>query len=226
MNSAYVARCAIIRIQLQLSMDTVNERALVTVAGQIGSGKTAVCKEIAQRTGWAVVSAGGILRKMAQEHGMSVLDFNEYVKNKPDIDASIDNYLASLKDSPDSLLIDSRLAWHFLPMSIKTYLVVDPRVGAGRVFAASRADEDHASIETAIADIQERHRLEQERFQALYSVNLGDWRNYDLIVETTGATPAEVADKVLEYVRGPRTGQECWLAGKSAGEFVLSSGML
>jgi CMP/dCMP kinase len=189
-------------------------RVLITVAGQIGSGKTEVCNEIGRRTGWRVISAGVIVRSMAAERGMSVLEFNEYAKTHKEIDREIDGYLASLDRTPESLVIDSRLAWHFLPDSYKVYLVVDPAVGAERVFRASRAGENHASRETASLDIAERQRLEQERFFSLYSVNPGNWRNYDLVIDTTYASPGEVADVIMQRAMdgAPSQRPECWLS--------------
>src|SRR5688572_29850023 len=94
---------------------TPERRTFIAVAGQIGSGKTEVCRELQKRTGWELISAGGILRRMAVERGMSLLKLNEYAKMDTSVDREIDNYLASLAESPSSLIIDSRLAWHFLP---------------------------------------------------------------------------------------------------------------
>lgn len=180
------------------------DRVLVTVSGQIGSGKTEVCRELGRRTGWKIVSAGSILRGMAAEHGMSVLEFNEFAKSHPEIDQKIDSYLASLADSSESLIIDSRLAWHFLPRAVKVYLTVERLIGAKRVFLASRTDETHTSAETAYIDIAERQRLEQERFFSLYAINAEDWRNYDLVIDTTHASPSEVADVVMKRIGGSR----------------------
>jgi CMP/dCMP kinase len=207
-----------------------HERVLITVAGQIGSGKTEVCNEIGRRTGWRVISAGMIVRRMAAERGMSVLEFNEYAKTHKEIDREIDGYLASFDREPESLVIDSRLAWHFLPDSYKVYLVVDPRVGAERVFRASRAGENHASRETASLDIAERQRLEQERFFSLYSVDPGNWRNYDLVIDTTYASPGEVADVIMQRTMdgAPSERPECWLSPQrliaSPGAFVVEGG--
>jgi len=201
---------------VNLRTDDKRDRVLITVAGQIGSGKTEVCRELGRRTGWKIISAGGILRRMAAEHGMSILEFNEYAKAHKHVDQEIDGYLASLDNLPESLIIDSRLAWHFLPNSIKVYLIVERLTGAERVFLASRTDENHASAETARMDNAERQRLEQERFLSLYAVNAECWRNYDIVIDTSHASPAEVADVVMRHVAGGAGSArpECWLSPK------------
>ena len=189
-----------------------NRPLLITVAGQIGSGKTEVCNEIGRRTDWKIVSAGVILRRMAAEKGMSILEFNEYAKTHKEIDREIDSYLASLDQSPEPLIVDSRLAWHFLANSFKVYLVVEPMIGAQRVYSASRSDENHTSPEAAVADNAERQRLEQERFFSLYSVNAGNWRNYGLVIDTTHASPGEVADVIMKQAADGAPRPDCWLS--------------
>ena len=98
------------------------------------------------------------------------------------------------------------------------YLVVDEVVGAKRVFEASRTDENHESQESALQENVERQRLERERFLSLYSVHAEDWRNYNLVIDTTEALPGTVADVVLNHVKGcavePAGQPECWIAPK------------
>jgi CMP/dCMP kinase len=196
---------------------TLGRPVFIAIAGQIGSGKTEVCRELQKRTGWELISAGGILRRMAVERGMSLLKLNEYAKMDPSVDREIDSYLASLAASPVPLIIDSRLAWHFVPQAVKVYLIVDPSVAAERVFKAARSDETHPTLETACANNAERQRLERERFIKLYSVDPENWRNYDLVVDTTTASPAEVASIVLQYsnaLPSVASKPECWLSPK------------
>jgi CMP/dCMP kinase len=191
---------------------------IVTVAGHIGSGKTEVCRMSAEQTGWPVVSAGAILRRMASERGMSILQMNEYAQRHAEVDLEVDNYIKSLKDSETSMLVDSRLAWHFLPCSFKVYLIVDPAIAAERVFQATRLDEMYPSIESARTDNEERQRVERTRYLALYSVDCGDWRNYDLVVDTSYASPEYVANVTLQRVSyfqaGALSAPECWISPK------------
>ena len=189
--------------------------SMITVAGQIGSGKTAVCREISSRTGWEVISAGGILRKMAVESNMTVLEFNEYLKQHPEIDRDVDQYLETLAKSEKSLLIDSRLAWHFIPSSKKLYLIVDPWVGAERVFAASRTDENHASIDAASSENLDRQKAERERYLSLYQIDCQNWRNYDHVLDTTDVTPQKIADRLLPSLAAEKIGTpQYWISPK------------
>ena len=194
---------------------TQNRPALITVAGQIGSGKTAVCREISGRTGWEIISAGGILRRMAIEKNMTVLEFNEYLKLHPEIDREVDQYLASFATSQKPLLIDSRLAWHFIPASIKLYLIVDPWVGAERVFTASRTDENHISISAASSENLDRQKAERERYLNLYDIDCQNWRNYDYVLDTTDVSPQILVDRIMPLLLTDEpTAPQYWISPK------------
>lgn len=185
---------------------------ILTVSGLIGSGKTSVCRELSALTGWKVVSAGTILRRMAEDRGLSVIELNEIAKTDKSIDKLIDDHLISLQSSPEPLIVDSRLAWHFIPNSYKIHLVVDTAIAADRVFRAQRSDETYATPADAYAANEQRQTIENERFQQYYGIDCEDWRNYHLILDSSSMMPAALAAKMLEAVNAPAPKGSCWIA--------------
>jgi cytidylate kinase len=175
---------------------------IVTVSGLIGSGKTSVCRELAALTGWRVVSAGTILRRMAEERGLSLLELNEIAKADATIDQQIDASLIALKDSTEPLIVDSRLAWHFIPVGYKVHLVVDTKIAGERVYSARRSDESYATPEEAYAANAQRQLMENDRFAHYYGIDCEDWGNYDFVLDTGTARPGELAGMVREAVEG------------------------
>ena len=173
---------------------------ILTVSGLIGSGKTSVCRELSGLTGWRVVSAGTILRRMAEDRGLSVIELNEIAKTDESIDKLIDDQLIALRDSTQSLIVDSRLAWHFIPNSYKVHLIVDTSIAANRVFNAQRSDESYATPEAAYAANAQRQTIENERFKHYYGIDCEDQSNYDLILDSSAMLPAELAAKMFEAV--------------------------
>jgi cytidylate kinase len=173
---------------------------ILTVSGLIGSGKTSVCRELSALTGWRVVSAGTILRRMAEDRGLSVIELNEIAKTDESIDKLIDDQLIALRDSSESLIVDSRLAWHFIPNSYKVHLIVDTSIAANRVFNAQRSDESYATPEAAYAANAQRQTIENERFKQYYGIDCEDQSNYDLILDSSAMLPAELAAKMFEAV--------------------------
>lgn len=187
---------------------------ILTVSGLIGSGKTSVCRELSALTQWRVVSAGTILRRMAEDRGLSVIELNEIAKTDASIDKLIDDQLIALQHSAESLIVDSRLAWHFIPNSYKIHLVVDTSIAADRVFRAQRSDETYATPEAAYAANEQRQTIENERFKQYYGIDCEDWRNYDLILDSSTLMPAALATKMHEAVLGPAAKGSCWLSPK------------
>ena len=177
------------------------EKLKITISGDLGSGKSTVSRLLAERLQLQRYSTGDIQRRLAAERGMTSLEFNQLAEQDRSIDTLIDNGTIEIANSVDRLVFDSRLAWHFVPDSIKIYLSVDPRVAAQRVAAAGRGSvESYQSVEEAMALMNARRQSEIERFIEYYGVNIDSYRNFDLVVDTTYATPEEVADMICQLI--------------------------
>jgi CMP/dCMP kinase len=174
------------------------KKAIITLSGDIGSGKSATGKILAQLTGFELLSTGGIQRSIATSLGITTLELNERSAKDRAVDDQIDQRTIELGKTRDRFIMDSRLAWHFIPEAFKVFLTVEPSIAGARVFNAARAEEKHASIEAAIENNLSRQKLEQERFGNLYGVELRNHKNYDLVVDTSNITPEEVAQKIFE----------------------------
>jgi cytidylate kinase len=175
----------------------------ITITGDLGSGKSAVSRLLSDALGYAVVSTGSIQRTLAAERGLTTLELNRYTEEHPEIDDLIDNAIRRFADIAEAHILDSRLAWFFLPASFKVYLTVDPAVAADRILgdAARGRTEAYATREAAMADLTERKRRENERFLAYYGADCTDLSRFDLVFDTSRCTPAEVAAHILSAYR-------------------------
>lgn len=167
--------------------------AIITVAGDVGSGKSAVSRLLGERLGLDHLSTGRLFRSIAEQRGLSVRELNESAFDDPSVDREVDDHLRAIAHEPRPLVIDSRMAWHFVPDSFKAYLVVDPHVGASRIFDASRDDEKYGSRAVAEEEAQRREAAETARYRALYGVDGSRWSNYDVVIDTTALTPEGTA---------------------------------
>ncbi len=168
----------------------------ITITGNLGSGKSSVCKEL-QKSGFTIISAGDIFREIAAEKGMTVLELNEAAKKDRSIDDLLDQRSTKLGKEMDHTVFDSRLAWHFVDNSFKVFLLVDTQEAARRVFdGADRGAESYQDMEKARAGLEERARLEQERFRMLYGIDYYDVCNYDLVIESSCASPYQIAQEI------------------------------
>ena len=177
----------------------------ITITGKLGSGKSTVAKKLVEQYGFEIFSTGAILRAAAAERGMDVLELNKELSAKLDSDRSMDDLIdnttirvaAERKD--DKLIFDSRMAWHFVPDSFKVFVTVAPCVAAERVMKDPRPGEPAEDVDELCAELVERSKVEQARFLYLYGVDYYDYKNFDLVVDSSHRTPDEVTALVWEY---------------------------
>lgn len=181
-------------------------KKIIAMSGDIGSGKSSVATALKALTGYEIIGTGSIQRSIAQKRGVTTLELNVISETDRSIDDEIDSFVIELGKISENLIIDSRLAWHFIPDAFKVFLSVEPAIGAERVFNASRSDEDNPSLEATLANNLKRQEFEDQRFRSLYNINFRNHSNYDLVVDTSSFEPAVIAQRIKE-------GFECWLEG-------------
>ena len=170
----------------------------ISLAGDLGSGKSTVGKLLAKEFGAECYSTGTIQRAIATEMGMTTLELNRYMETHPEIDGRIDDGLRALEHEPKDLIIDSRMAWHFVPSSFSVYMSADPAVAAARIMNAGRESEPFESLDEAVRSIAERRQSEQARYMHLYGVDIKDLKNYDFVIDTSDISPETVAGRIAE----------------------------
>ena len=169
----------------------------ISLAGDLGSGKSTVSKILIDRLGAEYYHTGAIVREVAERHGMSVVELNHYMETHPEIDREIDDGLIALSGVDKLLVIDSRMAWHFTKGTFKIYLSTDIETSAARIMRANRKGEHAMTLEQTVDDTRARRISEQKRYFGFYGVDIKDLTNYDLIVDTTYATPEEIAEVII-----------------------------
>lgn len=165
----------------------------ISLAGDLGSGKSTVSKILIDKLGAEYYSTGQIVRSIAEKRGMTVVELNKYMETHPEIDHEIDDGLKKLSDVDKLLVIDSRMAWHFTEGTFKVYLSADAETSALRIMSANREGEHAETLEKTISETKARRESEKKRYMTQYGVNIKDLRNYSVIIDTTHASPDEVA---------------------------------
>lgn len=176
------------------------KRKIISIAGDLGSGKTTVSKLMQRDLGYEIYRNGTYFRKLAVEHGMDVTEFNAYVVEHPEIDRQIEQSASEYAKEHEEFIIDARLGWYSVPESFKVYLTVDIDEAAKRAFydPDRKESESFATLEEQKADIQRRFALENERYFHLYGVHKEDLNNYDFVLDTTHILPEEVNRRIIE----------------------------
>jgi CMP/dCMP kinase len=179
----------------------INMKHIIALSGDIGGGKSSVAAALQQLTGYDVIGTGSIQRTIAQQRGVTTLELNKISQTDRSIDDEIDNFVINLGKTGNKLIIDSRLAWHFIPDAFKVYLSVDPLLGAERVFNASRSDEVNPSLQITLENNAKRQTFEDERFYKLYGVKFREPDNYDLVIDTSHEPPEQIAEQINRHFR-------------------------
>ena len=121
----------------------------ITLAGRLGSGKSTVCEVMRERYGFEVYSTGAIQREMAKRMNLDTIEMNRRMAGNLEFDHMIDDATTKLaaEQSEPPIIFDSRMAWHFAPVSFKVYMTVDPMTAARRVYGRPSAVAERKAIE-------------------------------------------------------------------------------
>ena len=170
---------------------------VITITGDLGSGKSTVSNLLIKQLNYEYIYTGKIQREIADRYHMTTLELNKYSETHPEIDEEIDSTFKSLNESTN-LIVDSRLAWFFIPNSFKVFLKTDLMVSVNRISGdQQRGSEKYASKEEAANKIMARKESENKRYMELYGANCADLSNFDLVVDTSFITPERVAEIIL-----------------------------
>jgi cytidylate kinase len=181
----------------------MHTRNIISLGGLPGSGKSTVKGILAAHYGWNTFSTGDFMRKMAHDRGISFDDFNALIATDKSIDEEIDAELIRIETGEDNMIIDSHLAFHFVPSSFKVFLDIPLLISAERIYKDSEKESRKSvgdvmeSVEEAAARIQARIDNHNDRYKRFYGVSPYDKSQYDLVIDTSIHTPAEVAQQII-----------------------------
>jgi cytidylate kinase len=171
----------------------------ITITGDLGSGKSAVSRQLCHLTGYEYVSTGKVQRQLAAELGIDTLELNRLADSDPSIDERIDGIFKSLASSVDNYVVDSRLAWFFLPDSFKVYLAIQPEEAVRRIMSdPERQSESYQSAKEAMDKVIARKHSENARFWKTYGADCTNMQLFHLVIDTTSKTPVAVAERILQ----------------------------
>ncbi|MCL2597495.1 MAG: cytidylate kinase family protein [Paludibacter sp.] len=176
-------------------------KKIITLTGDLGSGKSTVSAILCKKLNYDYIYTGKIQRQIAQRYNMTTLELNKYAETHPEIDEEIDATFKLLNNSTD-LIVDSRLAWFFIPNSFKVFLKTDMKIAAQRIIEDNNRQNEkkYNSLNDAIANIIARKTSENKRYLELYDADCANLDNFNLVVDTSDITPEKAAEIIInEY---------------------------
>lgn len=176
----------------------------ITITGNLGSGKSTICKLLSEKYQFEVYSTGKVQRELARQMNMTTLELNQLMRSDKKYDKMIDDETSRIsRDNREKdIIFDSRLAWHFVESSFKVFISVSLDVAAMRVMNDSRGEEEkYTSFEEAKRLLAERAATERLRYKEIYDLNYMDTSNYDLVIDSTYCLPDKIAEVILKEAR-------------------------
>ncbi len=170
---------------------------IIAISGKAGSGKSTTAKELASKLNLKHYSIGDLMRQIAKEKGISLMELSKLAEKDPSIDKELDNKQIDLRKK-DNFVIDGRLTAFFIPNAgLKVFLDCDDGVRAERIMKEGRKDENSSNIEELMEKIRQREQSEKKRYREIYNTDYSDKKLYDLIIDTTNIKAGEVVKKII-----------------------------
>lgn len=186
------------------------KKQIITIGGRPGSGKSTAAKTVAAELGFMHFSSGDLFRAVSKEHGQDLLESNlaaEKSDGISEIDQLVDQRLRDIGENESEVVIDSRMAWHWMPGSFKVFLNLDIETAAERILASMTPER--IAVEHIPSDpheyaqnLQGRLDSETRRYKRMYDVDPYNIDNYDLVINTKTTKPEEVARLITERYKG------------------------
>ncbi len=177
---------------------------IITITGKPCSGKGTAAKLFCDKYNFEYIGTGNMFREYAKQCGYDILSFQEQNEKIKEIDKLIDNQIFEIGQQKlnSNIVIDSRLAWHFIPNSFKVFIDIDDTTAGKRLLNANRETEKHSNLVEAISSLRTRWNVENTRYQELYSIDNLNFNNYDLIINSKDKTPEEIVEIInKEYLK-------------------------
>lgn len=169
----------------------------ITIFGLAGTGKTTTAKMIAKKLNCEFVSTGNIFRKIAEDMGLTLGEFEELTKSDEKYDRELDEIrVTEYGKNNKNFVMESRLAWYFIPDSIKIHLYCDEDERLRRV-----AQREHKDIQIVRQETEHRESTIFGKYKKLYGIeDINNPNNFDLNIDTTHNNASKVVEIILDFI--------------------------
>ena len=168
----------------------------VTIFGLAGTGTSSVGKALANELNFDFKSSGDFFREKAKEHGLSVYHYGELGKTDSKYDKEVDLEVENFGANNDNFIVESRLAWHFIPDSIKIKFYCDLDTRIERI-----SQRDGMSFEDSKDKSLSREKSNADRYEKYYGLkDYTNDSNFDLIIDTTNTSIEDIVKKIKVFL--------------------------
>lgn len=175
---------------------------IITVGGRAGAGKSTLSNLLAKKLNLTHYSTGDLMRMMAKERGVSLLELSKIAETNKSIDKELDRRQIELGKKHDNFVIDGRLSAFFIPNSTKIFLDANKRERARRILTDHRNEERCDSITAMMKEMEKREKSEKKRYKEYYGFDCYNKKYYEIVVNTSNKQPHDVIKTILKKIKG------------------------
>ena len=147
------------------------------------------------------------MQEEAARRGMTMDAFGLLLTTDDSVDRTVDELQRTKAREQERGIFEGRTAWYFVEQpNVKLFFTVDPRLAAERLLTDTAANRDrYHSVEEILKANEERKGAENKRYHDYYGIDAYDHSNFDIVVDTSGATIEEVyaatVEKIVEFLQ-------------------------
>ncbi|MEM4577006.1 MAG: AAA family ATPase [Candidatus Nezhaarchaeales archaeon] len=171
-------------------------KLVIAISGKPGAGKTTFAKEIAYLFDLRYVSSGMLFRRLAEERGVSLVDFHKLAEKELEIDRTIDNK-AIEEARRGNVVVEGHLAGWILHdlADLKIFFTAPLEVRAMRVAA-----RDCIPYEEALKELKLREESNKLRAKVVYGFDLEDLSIFDVIFNTNRLSKEVISETLKTLI--------------------------
>ncbi len=177
------------------------KKRIITISGLPGTGKSSTANGVAKALSYKRFSSGDFMRQLGLERGLTIDQMQHLAEKDNSIDAAIDAKIRETGEQTD-LVMDSRIAFYWLPESFKVLLKLDPRIAAKRTFMQmqqqGRLNQDGNTEEEIYTHLVRRIESEKMRYKTLYNIDYPTESAFDLVIDTNEHNLEQVIQLILQ----------------------------
>lgn len=167
--------------------------AKITIFGLSGTDTRPVGKMLAESLGYTFLSSEQLFKRKADELGIEFSKFEEFCRRNPKYNLNLDRSIAEFGRNNDNFVMESRLAYHFIPDSKKVKLICSYYSRIRRV-----ADKHKMPFSIASKKTNEIESSAAKRHRKFYGIKkLAPDNKFDLIIETTRMSTSEIVAIII-----------------------------
>jgi len=171
---------------------------IIAIGGLHGIGKSTVAKALAKHFKLRYISAGEAFRRMAKRKTLTLQEFSKLADEDPSIDLEIDNFIKKEAEKGDAIAEGQLAPWMLKDVAdMKILLTAPEKVRIKRIARREKISLDEAKKRTAI-----REKIEKERYEKHYNIDVSDVSIYDLIFDTSLLRKEETIKTLEAMIKG------------------------